>query len=45
MQQGPAGLQEASYGPILVLTAIHALLANSYNFCNLGGTGLAGGCV
>jgi len=28
-------------GPILVLTAMPALLANSYRSCNLGGTGLA----
>ena len=42
MQQSQAGLQKFSYGPILVLTAIHALLANSYKSCNLGGAGLLG---
>ena len=42
MQQSQAGLQKFSYGPILVLTAIHALLANSYKSFNLGGAGLAG---
>ena len=45
MQRAQAELQESSYGPIFVLTAIHALLANSCKYCNLGNTGLAGGCV